>query len=325
MHQSIDSAADSTVNVCPGTRTLSWHDRTWVYLQLIRPANIVTAWADILAGSAASGGSIAVNSLLSPAWTPVLSIGWLLLATTGLYAGGIVLNDYFDAEQDAQERPERLIPSGRVLRQNALLLGSGLLAIGVLAASQVSMASTMIALFIAAAVLLYNQWSKRYAILGCLNMGICRGGNLLLGMSVVPSAVLDRAYLAVIPILYIAAITAISRGEERGGQRWACAIALVLLLIALVSVAVLGVLINPHWLLALPLWGLLVVRVVPSFIQAVQLPQPELIQAAVSAGVLSLIVLDASIAASFAGGVSGLLVLGLLPFSSLLARWFAVT
>ncbi|NER97126.1 MAG: polyprenyltransferase, partial [Symploca sp. SIO1B1] len=27
----------------------------WAYLQLMRPANIITAWADILAGYAASG------------------------------------------------------------------------------------------------------------------------------------------------------------------------------------------------------------------------------------------------------------------------------
>ena len=32
------------------------------YLQLMRPANIITAWADILAGFAASGAVLVLNS-----------------------------------------------------------------------------------------------------------------------------------------------------------------------------------------------------------------------------------------------------------------------
>ncbi|MGB3292783.1 MAG: hypothetical protein WBB01_07355, partial [Phormidesmis sp.] len=74
------------------------------YLQLMRPANVVTAWADILAGYAAGLG---VGVIAFPSTTLV----WLLLATTGLYAGGVVFNDVFDAELDTVERPERPIPS----------------------------------------------------------------------------------------------------------------------------------------------------------------------------------------------------------------------
>ncbi|MEM0982243.1 MAG: polyprenyltransferase, partial [Cyanobacteria bacterium P01_H01_bin.58] len=45
----------------------------------------------------------------------------------------------------------------------------------------------------------------------------------------------------------------------------------------------------------------------------------------VKSGVLSLIVLDAAIAAGFAGWPYGLAVLALLPLSIVLARMFAVT
>lgn len=54
-----------------------------------------------------------------------------MIASVSLYAGGVVLNDYFDREIDAKERPERPIPSGKVSKEFALLMGTILLLIGV--------------------------------------------------------------------------------------------------------------------------------------------------------------------------------------------------
>ena len=83
------------------------------YLELLRPANVVTALADVLAGFAIAGlGNRA-------------ALPWLLLATAALYAGGIVLNDVFDRDIDSSERPERPIPSGRVSVAAAAALGVG--------------------------------------------------------------------------------------------------------------------------------------------------------------------------------------------------------
>ncbi len=60
--------------------------------------------------------------------------GWvlgLLLAASGmLYAAGVTLNDWFDRELDARERPGRPIPSGRVSAAAAGRLGWGLLGVG---------------------------------------------------------------------------------------------------------------------------------------------------------------------------------------------------
>ncbi|HAZ43802.1 MAG TPA: polyprenyltransferase, partial [Cyanobacteria bacterium UBA11371] len=142
----------------------------------MRPANIVTAWADILIGFAAAGAVVNLNQVLENQ-----AIAWLLLATTGLYGGGVVFNDVFDAELDAKERPERPIPSGRISRQNAIKLGGLLLVIGVVAALQVSLLSGTLAASVALAALLYDSLSKHHPIFGPINMGICRGGNLLIG------------------------------------------------------------------------------------------------------------------------------------------------
>ena len=282
----------------------------------MRPANIVTAWADILAGFAASGAVELIN---------IQVLGWLLLATTGLYGGGIVLNDVFDAELDAQERPERPIPSGRASRQGATLLGSVLLVTGVVAAAQVSLLSATLASGIALAATLYDAVGKHHPILGPLNMGACRGGNLLLGISAVPAMIGEHWFLAVIPIIYIAAVTTISRGEVHGAKGITGIIALLLIGLVIAGLLGLGLLQDYQVLAALPFVALFAVRVLLPFIKAVREPKPEQIRIAVKAGVLSLIVLDATVAAGFATLPYGLLVLSLLPISMALAQIFAVT
>ncbi|NDJ24753.1 UbiA-like protein EboC [Nostoc sp. B(2019)] len=296
------------------------------YLELMRPANIVTAWADILVGFAASG-AIIFDKLISGQTTlaVLIPLAWLLLATTGLYGGGIVFNDVFDAELDAKERPNRAIPSGRVSRQSATLLGSVLFAIGIVAAFQVSWLSGAIAIFITLSSLLYDSLAKHHPFFGPLNMGLCRGSNLLLGVSAIPAIVWERWYLALIPVTYIAAITAISQGEVHGGKKITGILALLLISIVLTAVLALGLLEDYTVMAALPFAVLLAIRVVPNFIQAAREPVPDKIRTAVKVGVLSLIVLDATVASGFAGLYYGLLVLLLLPISMKLAQIFAVT
>ncbi|MEH1780515.1 MAG: UbiA-like protein EboC [Nostoc sp.] len=297
------------------------------YLELMRPANIVTAWADILVGFAASGSGVIFAKLINgeASFAVLIPLGWLLLATTGLYGGGIVFNDVFDAELDAKERPNRAIPSGRVSRQNAVLWGSILFAIGIIAAFQVSLLSAAIAIFITLSCLLYNSVAKHHPFFGPLNMGLCRGSNLLLGVSVVPEIIGERWYLALIPVLYIAAITAISQGEVHGGKKITGVLALLLIAIVLTAVLALGLLGEYTAIAALPFAVFLAIRILPNFIKAAREPIAENIRNAVKIGVLSLIVLDATVASGFAGLYYGLLVLILLPISMKLAQLFAVT
>ena len=63
------------------------------YLRLMRPANIITAVADILLGYAVAGrvvSGLGQASLISIEHLP--DLGWLVLSTIGLYGGGVVLN-----------------------------------------------------------------------------------------------------------------------------------------------------------------------------------------------------------------------------------------
>lgn len=285
----------------------------WPYLQLMRPANLVTAAADVLAGFAAAG-------LAQPAALP-----WLLVATVCLYGGGVVLNDWFDRGLDAVERPERPLPSGRASARGAAMLGFALLAAGIGAASLASPPSGMLALLIAGCAVLYDGWGKHQRALGPLNMGACRGLNWLLGVSAVPAMLGERWYLALIPIAYIAAITAVSAGEVHGGRRGAGLLALGLIGGVLLALLALAATPGFHLLPLLPFLALLAARVLPPFSRAARDPKPAFIRAAVKAGVLSLILLDAALAAGYAGLVYGLLVAALLFVAAALARLFAVT
>lgn len=297
------------------------------HIRLMRPANILTAIADILAGFAIAGAATQALPLNeSSAWSSLLPpLFWLVLATIGLYGGGVAFNDVADARLDAVERPERPIPSGKASVRSAALLASSLLLLGILTAWQVSVVSGLIALTVAALAVLYDFRGKHQHLFGPVNMGLCRGGNLLLGMSIVPVAVQEMWFLGLIPVVYIAAITMISRGEVHGGNRRALQGGLYMYGIIILAILFLSVLSNSAWWQVIPFVLLFAFLIFPPLLNALRKQEPRLIGKAVKAGVLSLIVLNASIASAFAGWQIGLLVLILLPLSLWVARSFAVT
>lgn len=295
----------------------------WGYLKLTRPANLPTAMADILAGCSISGFAILSKSgnFINPSDYP--NVGLLLCASILLYAGGVVLNDVFDLKIDQVERPERPIPRGVVTQKGASVFGAFLLITGTLLSFFVNYLSGDIALILALSILAYNSFSKKFQFLGPLNMGICRALNLVLGMSVFGE--ISHWMYAVIPLLYIFAITLISRGEVYGQNKkhiiWAG------LLYALVIFAVLLITpdIQTQWFVLFPFLALFIFLIYSSLIKAYKINSPENIKKAVVSGVLSIIVLDASITAAFDSWQFGLIVLLLLPLSYILAKIFAVT
>jgi 4-hydroxybenzoate polyprenyltransferase len=282
-------------------------------LQLLRPANVATALADVLAGFAIAGLGHRT------------ALPWLLLATASLYAGGVVLNDVFDRDIDRLERPERPIPSGRIRVSHAAALGAVLLVVGIAAAAAANTTALIVALAIAGCVLLYDAWGKRHAAVAPLNMAMCRALNLLLGVAAVPAALAGAWPIAAVPLLYIYAVTAISRGEVHGGSSRAAASALIVMLASLAGLLLVVSRTGSRAIPALILVAALAWRVVPAFVAAVRQPYAGTIRAAVKRGVLSLVLLDAALAAAFAGPIyaAGVLATGLV--AGWLARAFAVT
>ena len=141
------------------------------WLRLLRVPNLLTAPGDALAGGV----------LAAEAWpgAEIWAAGGAMLL---VYAGGLVLNDYFDMARDAVERPERPLPSGQVTPWAALIVAVSLLAAGpALAWLACGGEAGRMALVVAFLVVAYDAGGKRMFGLGPLLMGACRGGSVLVG------------------------------------------------------------------------------------------------------------------------------------------------
>ena len=293
------------------------------YARLTRPANLPTAAADIFAGMSIAG---VIPNDLHLDYFPLEYFYnglFLIFSSVLLYAAGVVLNDVFDAEIDKVERPERPIPSGLIPLKSAAFFGTFLMLLGILFAFLATTYAGVIASILAICIVLYDGFSKTNGFLGPLNMGICRALNLILGMSVLNT--LSHWEYAIIPLVYIFAITLISRGEVHGNNKrhliWAG---------ILYAGVIFGVFISVSTKLTkimeiLPFILLFALMIYRPLIKAYRNNSPETIKKAVISGVLALIALDASIAVGFSVWWYGLLVLLLLPLSFALSKLFAVT
>lgn len=286
------------------------------WIQIIRPSNVLTAISDVLAG-------VALACLFLQQDLPQVNpLIWITISSMLLYTGGIVFNDVFDAALDKVERPERPIPSGRIKKSAASILGTLAFAIGCFLAFQVNMAAFYISLAIVLMCLLYNGQAKHHFLAGPIVMGGCRGLNLLLGMAVLPDS-LSYWYIAIIPIIYIASVTNISRGEVYGSNKTA-----LLVSIGLYSIVILTLLYftysskNYLALVFILLFSLMIGSPVS---KALKTLQPQDVRKAVKFGVLALILMNASWIAISGHWLLALAVCAILPVSIFLAKKFAVT
>jgi hypothetical protein len=171
--------------------------------ELVRLPAVLTVPGDTLAGAAAAGWPFGRRTWALP------------IASVCLYWAGMALNDYADRDVDAVERPERPIPSGRVLPRQALALAVGLTAAGVGAAAAAGGRRALrVAVPLAATVWAYDLAAKRTA-LGPVAMATARGLDVLLGGAGQAQAAVPVAAVAA----HTVGVTALSRGEVHGTHR----------------------------------------------------------------------------------------------------------
>ena len=292
------------------------------FARLARPANLPTAAADILAGIAIALylRNIDVLGFLTEQSGDVIL---LVFSSVALYAGGVVFNDVFDAELDAIERPERAIPSGLVPKREAVYFGTILMLIGVSLAFKCNMLAGIMSVILTIAILTYDGYFKQFGFAGPLNMGICRGLNLLMGMSVL--GMLSHWYIALVPVVYIFAITLISRGEVHGNNKKHIVWAGILYTIVILSITLIVMQQKDNVIVLLPFLILFGYLIFKPLLKAYKENSPKNIKKAVMGGVLSLVVMNACWVAGFSDWYLALAVLLLLPASMLLSKLFAVT
>ncbi len=292
------------------------------YAELVRLPNVVTALADISLGVLVIGPA--------PEHWPTYAL--LFASSALLYSGGMVWNDFFDVEQDRKERPFRPLPSGRVSRRAAGLLGTGLLAAGWICALLVSRPAALLAGALIVAILLYDARLKR-TWAGPLGMGACRSLNVLLGWTAAVSTgrpwVLG-VYLALVVGLYIVGVTWFARTEARASNPSALSGAALLMLGAALLALAVPVLANdlgmPHETSVLFPYLLVVLgfAIGMPVTRALARPTPSQVQPAVKRAVLGLVGFDAVLATALVG-IAGLVILVLLVPALYLGRWIYST
>jgi 4-hydroxybenzoate polyprenyltransferase len=300
------------------------------WLRLMRLPNVFTAIADVAMG----------YLFVHRAVDNVGKFACLIAASATLYTAGMVLNDLFDLEIDAKERPFRPLPSGQISVPAARALGFALLAIGVVLGwlagflpgplVESPRRSGLIASALAACVVAYDTFLKKTP-LGPIGMGACRFLNVLLGMSVGPAAVGGVALgygpgelLAAVGIgLYIVGVTWFSRSEA-GVSRGVPLLAAMTVIaggVAFLGASALYVRIQVNYQLYWLLLAVLMLTVMRRCGAAAIDPASEKVQAAVKHSILSLIWLDAATATAAAGPVYGVAIAALLIPALLLGRW----
>jgi len=153
---------------------------------------------------------------------------------------------------------------------------------------------------------------------------MCRGLNLLLGISIIPIALINWFMLALVPVAYIFSITLTSRGEVHGGSKSSLYTA------ATLYAGVIGFISYFSYANNRLLWSLLFLipftwMIFRPLLKAVREPIGKNIGKAVKAGVISLILMDASWSATFSSLTFALMIACLLPLSLWLSKTFAVT
>jgi hypothetical protein len=193
-------------------------------LRLGRISNIPTVWTNVLAGSVIAGGDHHPDQ-----------IALIIIAMTAFYVGGMYLNDFFDREIDARDRPGRPIDAGEVRAGTVSSIGFGLLATGIALMIPFGLAATIWGVLLAGTIVLYDIWHKGN-VLSPLVMGACRalvyiGTGAALAGSTSTAMIIGAVALA----SHVAGITYAAKQEnlDKIGNLWPLALLAMPLLVAL--------------------------------------------------------------------------------------------
>lgn len=144
---------------------------------------------------------------------------YAVLASICLYSAGLVMNDIFDLAEDRRDRPQRPLASGAISIRSAWIVAVILSATGILFMTIVAeQAGLLASALLLGSIALYNGFTKRIAVLGAVNMGVCRGLSLVLGAVAFSNSLQFPAFVilcASIVAAYIAAVTNLARYETR--------------------------------------------------------------------------------------------------------------
>jgi hypothetical protein len=196
----------SAANTDPQIRVARLRTRFRAWLELARISNLPTVLSNAIAGATIGACALALEKTAGGAGTviwfggfvstagpdgpqdplssPAIALGVLAPLALPLFAyvGGMILNDAFDAEIDARERPTRPIPSGRVSRTSAFIVGFALLSAAIALACTTGLPLVIGATaLLVAAIVIYDRFHTK-SVASTLLLAACRALASLIPM-----------------------------------------------------------------------------------------------------------------------------------------------
>jgi len=182
-------------------------------LRLGRVSNLPTVWTNTLAGTVLAG---------STGFGAEFAV--MLIAFSLFYTGGMFLNDAFDAQYDAAQRPERPIPSGEVGRGEVYGWGFGMMAAGIALLAVVGlgmgartgMLPALAGIMLAATITYYDRHHKGNPFSPVV-MGLCRVLVYVAAGLCITRALPDALWTgAALMLCYLIGLTYIAKQENLG-------------------------------------------------------------------------------------------------------------
>lgn len=194
------------------------------YAALGRVSNLPTVFTNVLVGC------VAATQETGLMWGRVAGA---FIGITGIYMGGMVMNDVVDADHDKVHRSRRPIPRGGISLQEGRWLALAAFTLGLSVLATMSWRALAWGGVLVSAVVAYNLWHKQYAWSVGL-MGWCRALVYVVAAAAAGGAVLGQSdhvkmlwVMAGMLGLYVVGLSLLARWEnKRANSGWIVAMGL---------------------------------------------------------------------------------------------------
>lgn len=166
-----------------------------VYLKIIRSLRCILIAISVWIGTLLAGAQ------LMPGIPVIIGLASAFLIS----AGGFAINDFFDAESDKLNKPDRPIPAGKVSRRASLVYSALLFIIGVALSYFISFDALAVAAVAAGLLAAYSVQLKNTLLIGSL---IISG---LLALAFTYGGIIAGNYLAATPLALLIFLSNVGR------------------------------------------------------------------------------------------------------------------
>ncbi|NVM04890.1 MAG: geranylgeranylglycerol-phosphate geranylgeranyltransferase [Candidatus Helarchaeota archaeon] len=163
----------------------NYYKKSYGIILLLRPVNILITFISVFIG-AWVGGNI----------YPLEKLFYACLSAALICGGGNVLNDYFDAESDMINKPNRPIPSGIICKLDALIFWIIISIIGFSISFFISLNGVFIAATAVILLFLYSSFIKNTILIGNIIISFLTGLAFIYGGEAVGN--IEGAYIPAI-------------------------------------------------------------------------------------------------------------------------------